>query len=202
MAAEPVERERDQSVTSVSGNERLTSLVGAVLLVLLFLIGITAFGIRQLLPQHFLLGFLLLPPIGLKLVSTGYRFARYYAGDAAYRRAGPPELAMRLIAPVVVVSTIAVFATGLELWLFGLRFGSIWVAAHKLSFLVWLPFIALHTLTYVNRSTEAVRRELSSPPAHGAVTRRSLLIGSLVAGAVLAIASLSYPSPFIFFGEG
>ena len=199
---EPLQQERDQSVTSVAGNERLTSLAGAVLLVLLFLLGITALGIRQLLPQHFLLGILVLPPVGLKIASTGYRFVRYYTGDAAFRRAGPPQLAMRLIAPIVVVSTVTLFATGLELWFFGLRFGAVWVVAHNLSFLIWLPFTTAHALTYLNRSTEAVRAELSSAPEEGALTRRSLMIGSLVTGAVLAIASLSYASPFIFFGEG
>ena len=198
----PLQRERDQSVTSVAGNERLTALAGALLLVLLFLLGITALGIRQLLPQHFLLGILVLPLLGLKIASTGYRFVRYYTGDAAFRRAGPPQLAMRLIAPIVVVSTVSLFATGLELWFFGLRFGAAWVAAHNVSFLIWLPFTAMHALTYVNRSAEAVRAELSSPPGDGALTRRSLVIGSLVAGAVFGIASLSYASPFIFFGEG
>lgn len=186
----------------MAGNERLTSLAGAVLLVLLFLVGITALGIRQLLPQHFLLGILVLPPLGLKIASTGYRFVRYYTGDAAFRRAGPPQLAMRLIAPIVVVSTVTLFATGLELWFFGLRFGAGWVVAHNLSFLIWLPFTTAHALAYVNRSAEAVRAELSVAPREGALTRRSLVIGSLVAGAVLAIASLSYASPFIFFGEG
>lgn len=188
--------------SGVAQNERLTSLTGAVLLALLFLLGITALGIRQLLPQHFLLGFLAIPPVAVKMASTGYRFVRYYTGDVRYRRAGPPRLVMRLIAPVVVLSTVAVFATGLELWFFGLRFGAVWVAAHKLSFLVWLPFTAIHALNYLNRSGESVREEVSTPSPPAALTRRALVVGSLVAGAVLAVASLSYASPFIFFGEG
>jgi hypothetical protein len=32
--------------------------------------------------------------------------------------------------------------------------------------------------------------------------RRSLLVGSLVAGVVLAAASLTYATPFIFFRDG
>jgi hypothetical protein len=106
---------------------------------------------------------------------------------------------LRLIAPIVVVSTLAVFVTGLELWFFGLRFGSVWIAAHKLSFLVWLPAMAIHVLAHLNRTSEAVGQELSSPSFS---TRRSLVVGSLVAGAILGAASLTYASPFIFFGEG
>src|SRR5579864_6619169 len=113
-----------RSESGVEVNERLTALTGGVLFVLLGLIGITILSVRSLLPQHFLLGFLLIPPLGLKMASTGYRFMRYYLGDADYRRAGPPQPYLRLLAPLVVVTTLAVFATGLELWLFGLRFGS------------------------------------------------------------------------------
>ncbi|HET9780852.1 MAG TPA: hypothetical protein VFR33_03650 [Candidatus Dormibacteraeota bacterium] len=190
-------------VTDPEGNDRLTSLSGALLFLLLFLIAITVLRVRALLPQHLFLGFALIPPLGLKMFSTGWRFVRYYAGDAAYRRAGPPELLQRLIAPVLVLSTIAVFVTGLELWLFGLRYGSIWLGAHKLSFLIWLPFIGIHALSYINKSTQAVAGELSSRGSReSAFTRRSLVIGSLVAGIALALASLLYASPFVFFSEG
>lgn len=174
-----------------------------MLLVLFFLIGITVLRVRALLPQHLFLGLALIPPVVLKMYSTGYRFVRYYTGDGAFRLAGTPELLPRLIGPVLVLSTIAVFATGVELWIFGLRFGAIWVAAHKISFLVWLPFVLIHVFNHMNKSGEAVVDELSTRgPQEPALTRRSLLVGSLVAGVALAIASLVYASPFVFFGEG
>jgi hypothetical protein len=196
------DRHLQPSVSGVLANERLTSLTGALLLVLLALLGITVLRVRSLLPEHFLLGILVIPPLALKMASTGYRFVRYYTGDPLYRRAGPPQLFMRLLAPVVVLSTVALFATGLELWFFGLRFGSVWVEAHKLSFMVWLPATGVHVLGYLFRTGHAVKEELSSSALAGAMTRRSLVVGSLVTGAVLAIASLSYSSPFIFFKDG
>jgi hypothetical protein len=199
--SEMAEQEGEASPPGVVANQRLTSLTGALLFVLLGLIGITILSVRSLLPQHLLLGFVLIPPLALKMASTTYRFTRYYTGDPAYRAAGPPPLYLRLIAPIVVVSTVAVFITGLELWFFGLRFGSVWIGAHKLSFLIWLPAIAIHVLAHLNRTSAAVGQELSSP-APGVTMRRSLVIGSLVAGAVLAAASLTYASPFIFFGVG
>jgi len=192
------------SLTSESGveaNQRLTAVTGGLLLLLLGLIGITVLSVRSLLPQHLLLGFALIPPLALKLATTGYRFVRYYLGDPAYRRAGPPQLWLRLLAPVVVISTLGLFVTGLELWLFGLQFGSLWVAAHKVMFLVWLPATGIHVLAYLNKTSQAVAEEFSSP-ADDPFTRRSLVVGSLVAGAVLAAASLTYASPFIFFRDG
>jgi hypothetical protein len=191
----------DVSSPGVMANERMTSLTGGLLLVLLALIGVTVLSVRNLLPLHFLLGFLVIPPLALKMATTGYRFMRYYTGDPQYRRAGPPQLLMRLLAPIVVASTVVLFATGLELWLFGLRFGSVWVEAHKLSFMVWLPAVGLHVLGYVSRSGRAVAEEVSSSPPPSAATRRALVVGSLVTGVVLAIASLTYASPFIFFGD-
>ena len=38
--------------------------------------------------------------------------------------------------------------------------------------------------------------------SRSAITRRSLVVGSLIAGLVLAAASLTYATPFIFFRDG
>jgi hypothetical protein len=196
------ERPRDPSESGVVANERLTALTGVLLVVLLALLGLTVFSVRRLLPEHFFLGILVIPPLALKMASTGYRFARYYTGDPPYRRAGPPQLLMRLLAPIVVVSTVAIFATGLELWLFGMRFGSVWVEAHKLSFTIWVPATGVHVLGHLSRTGRAAGQELSSSRLAGGIIRRSLVVASLITGLVLAVASLSYSSPFIFFRDG
>lgn len=185
----------------VAANARLTALTGALLLVLLAAIGVTVLSVRQLLPEHLILGFILIPPLGLKAASTGYRFVRYYSGSPDYRLAGPPQWPMRLLSPVVVLLTAALFVTGLELWFFGLRFGSVWVGAHKLSFTLWLPAVGIHVLWHVWRTVAVTGDELSSTSPPGAWSRRSLVIGSLVAGIALALASLSYQTPFIFFHD-
>ena len=200
--AEISDPHRESSESGVIANERLTALTGGLLLVLLALMGVTVLSVRRLLPEHFLLGLLLVPPVALKLASTGYRFARYYTGDSRYRTAGPPQLLMRLTAPIVVISTVAIFATGIELWIFGLRFGSVWVEAHKLSFWVWLPVTAVHVLGHLSRTNHAVAEELSASRSRSSITQRSLVVGSLIAGVVLAVASLTYATPFIFFRDG
>src|SRR5260370_35006740 len=94
---------------------------------------------------------------------------------------------LRLSAPIVVISTVALFVTGLELWAFGLRFGSIWIAAHKLSFVIWLPFTLVHAFSYFNRSADAVAAELSGKSPGGAFAPRSLVAGTLLASATLAL---------------
>jgi hypothetical protein len=185
----------------VAANARLTALTGALLLVLLAAIGVTVLRVKQLLPEHLILGFILMPPLALKAASTGYRFVRYYSGSAAYRRAGPPEWSMRLLSPLVVLLTAALFVTGLELWFFGLRFGSVWVGAHKLSFILWLPAVGVHVLWHVKSTAAATGDELASTRPAGAWTRRGLVVGSLVAGIALALATLSYQTPFIFFHD-
>jgi hypothetical protein len=186
----------------VAANARLTALTGALLLVLLAAMGVTVLRLRQLLPEHLVLGFILIPPLVLKSATTGYRFFRYYSGSPAYRRIGPPEWSMRLLSPVVVLLTVALFISGLELWLFGLRFGSIWVGAHKLSFILWLPAVGIHVLWHVRKTAAATGEELAPTAPAGAWTRRGVVIGSLVAGIALAVATLSYQTPFIFFHDG
>jgi hypothetical protein len=104
-------RRRPFTGGGTNGNELLTSMIGAVLIVLLAVLGITILRIHQLIWLHLFLGLVLLGPIAVKMASTGYRFFRYYTGNLAYRSKGPPEPLMRLTAPLVVASTLVVFAT-------------------------------------------------------------------------------------------
>ena len=99
---------------------------------------------------------LLIPPIMLKLGSTGYRFVRYYTGSDPYRVEGPPHTALRLLAPAVVLSTIALFATGVALITLGPRSGSL-VGLHKASFVVWFVAMAAHVLGHALRVLDWLR---------------------------------------------
>jgi hypothetical protein len=184
--------------TGVEANGRLTAMTGIALFVLLAAAGITILRIHRLLPAHFFIGLLLIPPVALKMTSTGYRFVRYYMGDPDYRRAGPPPALLRLVAPVVVASTLVVFATGLELWLFGLRFGSVWLTAHKVSFVIWFVATAVHVLGHLARAPRLALADLQSHGAiPGTITRSSLVGGSLLLGIVLALSTLAWQSPFV-----
>jgi hypothetical protein len=142
------------------------------------------------------IGFVLIPPVLLKLASVGYRFVRYYGGDPGYRAAGPPRLALRLLGPVLVLLTLIVFGTGVELWLFGYRFGFFWVPLHHASAYLWFVAMAVHVGAYLRRAPDLAIADWRDH-LQGAFTRRSLVVASLVLGAVLAIAMLPFPTPFL-----
>lgn len=181
----------------VAANQRLTALAGGSLFVLLAAIAVTIVFIQQLLPVHYVVGFMLIPPLALKLATTGYRFGRYYTGSPRYRLAGPPPVLQRLVvAPVLVISTLAVFVTGLELWTFGLRFGYFWTSIHTLSSVVFVAAVTLHLLAHSRLSAVTAAYELTASRSREALTRRSLVVGTLLLGGALAAASLFYATPF------
>ena len=81
---------------SVVGNERLTALAGAVLLVLIVVELVTTASLRTLLSICVFLGVLLAGPLTVKLGSTRYRFVRYCTRAPAYVCRGQPRLALRV----------------------------------------------------------------------------------------------------------
>jgi hypothetical protein len=186
----------------VDGNERLTAATAVVLVVLLAALGVTILAIGQLIWWHVLLGMLLIPPVLLKLGSTGWRFLRYYTGAPEYVFRGPPLLPLRLMAPLVIAATLAVFATGVALLVVGPS-GGILVGLHKASFVVWLVVTAVHVLAHLRSIPKLVAadwRRRPLPPERrvpGTGWRRLLLAGSIVAGAVLAIATVRYAQPWV-----
>src|SRR6478735_677556 len=129
---------------ATEGNERLTGLTAVVLLVLLAVEGVTIVWLRPLLTVHLFVGLMLIPPVMLKLGSTGYRFARYYMRNSDYRGKGPPAALLRWSAPVVVLSTVVVLASGVWLLLAGPSSRNAVLPIHKLGFIVWLMVTSVH----------------------------------------------------------
>ncbi|MEV6114547.1 hypothetical protein AB0L59_19020 [Streptomyces sp. NPDC052109] len=178
------------------GNERLTAVTGAVLLVLFAVEGVTILFLGRLLTLHFFIGLLLTGPVCLKIGSTGYRFYRYYTGSPAYRRKGPPAPLLRLLGPLVVATTVAVLGTGVTLALLGRgTAGPVPVLLlHKASFVCWAAVMTVHVLAYLWRLPRLIGADLRRRPArHGiAAPRRtarwSLLVLALGGGLAVALA--------------
>jgi hypothetical protein len=167
------------------GNEHLTAVVAAVLLLLLAIEGATLLQLQSLLTIHAFVGMLLIPVVALKLASTGWRMFRYYGGGDEYVRRGPPALLLRaLVAPVLIVSTIVLFATGSALLVLGQTEGTL-VGLHKASFIVWFGAAAIHVLAHVLKLPRLLRAR-----AAGAGLRVALVVGAVTAGAVIAVATL------------
>ena len=140
------------------GNERLTVLTGLLLLALLAVLGVTIVWIGQLLWLHLFLGLLLIGPVVLKLLSTGYRFVRYYTASPTYRSKGPPPRILRLLGPLVVLSTLAVFGTGVGLLLLGPSSRHPLLLLHKVSFFAWIAFTGVHVLGHLRETLHYLRR--------------------------------------------
>jgi len=177
-----------------AGNEQLVATVGVLLIALFAVMGITVIGItilrvHQLIDVHMFVGILLAGTVGLKLGATGYRFTRYYTGNPAYRRKGPPKLSLRLLAPVLVLSTLSLFLSGFVLMLEGVSRSPQVMLIHKASFLIWITVAALHVLSHLPRLGRSLRAVRSShlTVAPGVAGRWLLVAGAVAGGMALAI---------------
>ena len=189
--ARPTERLRTR-FGGTEGNEILTSASALVLTLLLFAEGVTILRIGGLRGAHMFIGLVLIPPLVLKLASVGYRFARYYIGTRAYVEKGPPLLALRLLAPLLVAMTIAVFATGVILMIDGNRRGSVF-QLHKLTFIAWGVLFAIHFLAYLPRMVRSIEvdwRAARRQRVPGTTARACLVVASIGGGIALALALL------------
>jgi hypothetical protein len=174
------------------GNEILTSATAVVLTVLLAVEGYTVVNMRGLVSLHMFIGLVLIPPVLLKLASTGYRFVRYYTGSRPYRAKGPPLLPLRLMAPVLVASTIAVLVTGVLLLIAGHKSDTL-LLLHQASFIAFGVVFAVHFLAYVPRVVRSLRADWGAARGEavpGASLRGTLVAAALGGGVALALALL------------
>jgi hypothetical protein len=161
VAAALGREQRDDAVLPTTGgpagNARLTAWTGMVLLVLFAAEGVTLLDIHGLITWHLVLGVLLVPPALLKTSTTGWRMVRYYTGNAPYRAAGPPPLVLRVVGPLVVLTTLLLLGTGVVLVLAGQTGSSRTlisivgqrvdlVAVHKAVFFAWFVVMTVHVL--------------------------------------------------------
>jgi hypothetical protein len=182
----------DRDETGVEGNSRLTAVTGTLLLVLLAIEGVSILSIDRLISLHIFLGVLLVGPVLLKTATTGYRFVRYYTGARTYRRKGPPHPVLRIIGPLVVVTSLAVLGTGLGLIATGPAHRGALLTLHQGSFIAWLVVMSLHVLGHLAEAARSTWRELRDPRTAPASRRRpvrvAVLVLCLLAGTGLATA--------------
>jgi hypothetical protein len=135
--------------------------------------GMAILELHRLLVLHFIVGFLLVGPVLLKIGSTGYRFVRYYTGSPGYLRKGPPAPIQRMLGPLVIVTSVAVLGTGVILAVVGPGSGR-WLFLHKASFILWFGVMTIHVLNYAPRLPSM----LAARPTRRAESGHPLLAGS------------------------
>ncbi len=188
--------------SGVVGNERLTALTGAVVLVLSVAEIATVPTLGSLIVAHFFVGVLLAGPVVAKTASTGWRFIRYYSRDPAYRRKGPPRPLLRVIAPLLAASTLTLIASGIALATTGPA-PEILVRVHVVSFLAWLATLAVHVFAYVRRVPRLIAddwrptpRKRGKPEPSGRRMRLAVNIAVLVLAAIAAVLLLPTAAPW------
>jgi hypothetical protein len=186
-----------------AGNARLTAWIGLMLLVLCAAELITLLDVRGLLSWHVAVGIVLVPPALVKTASTGWRIVRYYTGSAPYRRSGPPPLLLRVLGPLVVVTTLGVLVSGLALVLVGpaaSRSGGLGLAGrsidlvtvHKGAFVLWGCVTGLHLLGRIVPALQLTVTRLARSERVPGRPARSLALAMTAAVAVgAAIVGLS-----------
>ncbi len=174
----------------VEGNTRLTAVNGMVLLVLLAAEGVTILSIRQMITWHVYLGLLLVGPVVLKSASTGWRFVRYYSRSHPYVQKGPPHPILRVLGPIVMISTFAVLGTGIGLIFTGPDHREPLLTLHQASFIVWIGATGIHVLGHIVHAGTTTWRELRDPSATPATRHRRwravAVAVALIAGVGLA----------------
>ena len=187
-------------VSGVEGNARLNSTNGMLLLVLLAVEGLTLLSVRQMITLHVFLGILLIGPVLLKIGSTAYRFTRYYTGSLAYLDKGPPHWLLRIVGPVVVLSSLLLLGTGVGLLAVKPADPGLLLTAHKASFVIWFGAMTLHVLGHLKVASLTAWRELRGPAGgptpRGRRLRLTLVALALVLGVAAATALLPRASPW------
>ena len=183
------------TASGVQGNARLTALMGLLLTILLLIEGATVLDVRGMITLHLFVGLMLIPPVLLKTGSTLYRFGSYYRGRPAYVRRGAPHVVLRVIGPLVVLSSVALLGTGVWLLLGGRNDTA--VTLHQGSFIVWIALMTVHFLGHLKEacvvSWHEMRRRAGDPATRHRSVRLLAVSGSLVVGVGLA-AALTPPS--------
>lgn len=176
------------------GNGRLTASTSAILLTLFAIeVATVVMGVRANLALHVMVGLLLVPPLLVKMAAVGWRFVRYYRHDAQYRRKGPPAPVLRILGPVLLAITLALFISGITLLLAPGAFGGprgITYQIHVASFYIWLLLIVVHVAGHAGdllrlAPRDWARRTRAAVP--GAVIRQAIMLASLAAGLALAL---------------
>src|SRR5262249_46348799 len=134
------------------------------------------------------------PLAALKLASTTYRAARYYLRDPRYQARGAPPWVLRILGPIVAISTVALLASGIALVVVP-RHTVSWLGdLHRASFLVWLGVMVIHVLGHLLETGRLAAADFrpGTRRIKGATLRPIVVASCLVLGAALGAATTGW----------
>jgi amino acid permease len=120
-----------------------------------------------------------------------YRFAIYYLGAPDFKHAGPPELLLRVIGPLLVITTVVLMASGIVLLYARPDTPTVafWLSIHRDDFIAWFALMVFHALVYVRRAVGTSGNDLRYMRYHFLIGRQGRLISialAIVIGLLLA----------------
>lgn len=164
VLATEIEGDKSSQSRRVRFVARLTSLLGMLLFFLLALEGVSVPLVGELLTWHVVVGVILIPVMTAKIVVTSYRFALYYTKSLDFKKAGPPWMPLRVIGPLIVLSTVGLMVSGVVLMVIGPNSPSVnlWIFTHRATFIAWSVFMSAHVASYVRRAATVSWKDLKT----------------------------------------
>jgi hypothetical protein len=183
-----------ESRVNPGGNERLTAAVGLLVIVpVLVEVATILLGVHTFMSVHVFVGLALIPAVLLKLASIGWRFVRYYTRSRAYVAQGPPQIAMRLLAPLFVTATVVLFGSGVAMGLLHGHALQIARLLHGPASVIWLVLLGLHVLAYLGRAWRSTAEDAlpaKRKPVRGTTARAYAVATVVICGLVLGGATV------------
>ena len=179
----------DQRIVNLS---RGSALFGTALVILFLIEVLTVPIMSHAVAWHIAVGLIAVPLIVGKLTYSSMRFIGYYRGDERYLKAGVPWFPLRILAPFLVITTVLVIGSGVELDVAGpTSFSATFLApAHFLLSVVWFLLMAFHVAAYANRAARSTIKDMSyrltKPRPTSSRSRVAIFIATCAIGIVLA----------------
>ncbi len=187
-----LDTERKRADASIINLSRGSALFGTALAVVFLIEVLTVPIMSHAVAWHIGVGLVAVPLLVGKLTYSSLRFIGFYRGDERYRRAGVPWFPLRVLAPFLIVTTVLVIGSGVELDVAGpTSFSATFLApAHFLLSVVWFLLMAFHVVAYFNRAARSTIKDVTvrltkSRPTSSRL-RVTIFVVTLTIGIVLA----------------
>jgi|GEM_PF-1809769 len=187
-----LDTERKHADARIINLSRGSALFGTALAILFVVEVLTVPIMSHAIAWHIAVGLIAVPLLVGKLTYSSLRFIGYYRGDERYRQAGVPWFPLRVLAPFLVITTVLVIGSGVELDVAGpTSFSATFLApAHFLLSVVWFLLMAFHVAAYFNRAARSTMKDMSyrltKPRPTSSRSRVTIFLVALALGIVLA----------------